>query len=614
MHRNILILCLALSPLALVQVTTAQVTTALATTLQGAAQKAVTSNPEVLQRWHAYRATQGERDAAFGGYLPRLDLSASKGRENRDDPLLDKNFTRQSASLTLTQMLYDGFATRNEVRRFDHALTVRLFELQEASETAALEAARAYIDVLRYRKLVGLAEENYVQHRSVFEQIQKKVQAGVGRRVDLEQAAGRLALAEANLLTETTNLHDVSARYMRVVGEKPGKGMEAFSNLTKAMPKDMPEALRSAQQANPALLAAVENVRSAQAAARVRDAAYQPRFDLRLKQEHGRNLNGYSGQHDNSTAEVVMSWNLFSGFSDRARSQQYAEQYNVARDIRDKTCRDIRQTVAIAFNDTRKLAEQLGYLDQHQLSIEKARDAYRKQFDIGQRTLLDLLDSENELFQARRAYSNAEHDLAIAYLRTHAGLGSLLATLGISRAADQPPIPASSWAAGEDAPEHCPPDDPQLYVANKEALNARALELLRETAPAPAQPEASAAPAMQSGPERAVAEALQAWSKAWSGRNMQAYLDAYASDFTPADAASRSAWAEKRKASILRPREISLDISDIKLSVQDERRVSTTFRQAYRSEHYGDVVQKTLDWQLKNGRWLIVGETSKPLK
>ena len=606
MPRHALLLCLLLA---------SSLVRAQALTLKDAAQKAVLSNPEVLQRWHAYKATQGERDAAFGGYLPRLDLSASKGREHRDDPLLDKNFTRQSTSLTLTQMLYDGFATRNEVKRFDQALLVRLFELQDASETAALEAARAFVDVQRYRKLVGLAEENYIQHRSVFEQIQKKVQAGVGRRVDLEQAAGRLALAEANLLTETSNLHDVSARYMRVVGDKPGKEMEAVANLTKAMPKDIAEALTAAQQRNPALLASVENVRSAQASARIRDAAYQPRFDLRLKQEHGRNLNGYSGQHDNSTAEVVMSWNLFSGFSDRARSQQYAEQYNVARDIRDKTCRDIRQNVAIAFNDTRKLTEQLGYLDQHQLSIEKARDAYRKQFDIGQRTLLDLLDSENELFQARRSYSNAEHDLAIAYLRTHAGLGSLLATLSISRATDQPPTP-EMWTAGEDAPEHCPPDDPKLYAANKEALNARALELLRETAPAPAQPVAAAAPAQatQPGPERAVAEALQAWSKAWSGRNVQAYLDAYAPDFNPADAATRSAWAEKRKASILRPREISLDISDIKLSVRDERRASTTFRQAYRSENYSDVVQKTLDWQLKNGHWLIVGETSKPLK
>lgn len=96
MRRNTIILCLALIPhMALAQVVT----------LQTAAQKAVLSNPEVLQRWHAYKATQGERDAAFGGYLPRLDLSASKGRDHRDDPLLKKDYTRNATTLTLTQML-----------------------------------------------------------------------------------------------------------------------------------------------------------------------------------------------------------------------------------------------------------------------------------------------------------------------------------------------------------------------------------------------------------------------------------------------------------------------------------------------------------------------------
>ena len=605
MPRNILMLCLALSPL---------LAQAQALTLQGAAQKAVLSNPEVLQRWHAYKAAQGERDAAFGGYLPRLDLSANRGRDHRDDPVLKKDYTRNATTLTLTQMLYDGFATRNEVKRFDHALAVRLFELQDASETAALEAARAYIDVLRYRRLVALAEENYVRHRSVFEQIQKKVQAGVGRRVDLEQAAGRLALAEANLLTETSNLHDVSARYMRVVGEQAPKEMDSLANLTKGMPKDMTEALAATQRGNPALLASIENVRSAYSAARVRDAAYQPRLDLRLKRDHDRNLNGYAGQHESSTAEVVLSWNLFNGLSDVARSRQYAEQHNVVKDLRDKTCRDVRQNVAIAFNDTRKLTEQLGYLDQHQLSIEKARDAYRKQFDIGQRSLLDLLDSENELFQSRRAYSNAEHDLAIAYLRTHAGVGKLLATLGVSKAGDPPPPEPEMWAAGEEAPENCPPDNPQLYVADKETLNARAQELLKELAPAAAASEAPAPPQSETTPERAVAEALKAWTTAWSDRNAQAYLDAYAPAFAPADGRTREAWAAKRKRALERAKEISLDIRDIKLAVRDARHASTVFRQAYRSEQFKDVVLKTLEWERVDGRWLIVGETAEAVK
>ena len=174
--RTVLSVCLGVAALGPVSVLAQQ------DTLKSVAQKAILSNPEVLQKWHAYQASVNEKDVAAGGYLPRVDLTAGIGREHRDDPLLKSDYSRRSATLSLTQMLYDGFATSNEVKRLDHARQVRYFELLDASESAALEAARAYLDVLRYRKLVNLAEDNYVRHRAVFEQIQKKAQAGVARQ------------------------------------------------------------------------------------------------------------------------------------------------------------------------------------------------------------------------------------------------------------------------------------------------------------------------------------------------------------------------------------------------------------------------------------------------
>ena len=84
-------------------------------------------------------------------------------------------------------MIFDGFATRNEVRRLSKAKLVRYYELLDSSENVALEAARAYLDVLRYRFLNNLAEDNYVQHKATYEQLLRRTQSGVGRRVDLEQ-------------------------------------------------------------------------------------------------------------------------------------------------------------------------------------------------------------------------------------------------------------------------------------------------------------------------------------------------------------------------------------------------------------------------------------------
>lgn len=575
-------------------------------TLKSAAQKAVLANPEVLQKWHAYQAADHEKDVAFGGYLPRLDVTSSYGHESRDDPLLKKDYTRRSTTISLTQTLYDGLGTRNEVLRLDHARQAKFFELLDASETAALEAAKAYLDVLRYRKLVALAEDNYVRHRAVFEQIQRKTQAGVGRKVDLEQASGRMALAESNLLTETSNLHDVSARYQRLVGEIPGREIAAPPPLTAAgMPLDVGNALSAAVAGNPAIQAAIETVRSADAAAAVRKAAYQPKVDLRLRNDRGSNLNGYIGPTDNRTAEVVLTWNLFNGFSDVARSHQYDDQIGVAKDFRDKTCRDVRQTAAIAFNDSRKLVEQMNYLDQHQLSTEKARDAYRKQFDIGQRTLLDLLDTENEFFQARRAYVNADYDLQIAHARSQASRGNLLKTLDLSRLGQDTVTDPTDWKTDGDAAEHCPAEAPIAIASDKAALNTRAAELLRDSAPPTSVP---ATGTTEAGTERDLAEALKGWAHAWMTRDVLSYLSYYAPTFVPSQGRSQAAWKADRQRIIGSAEVIKLDLSGIKVTSQDSSTATTTFVQAYQSPIYRDVVTKSLEWRKVGGKWLIQRE------
>ena len=403
-------------------------------TIQDAVKHAIESNPEVQARWHVFQASLYEQGVARAGYFPRVDLNTGVGRERLTLPHQPtQDYTRRGAILSLTQMLFDGFATRDEVARLGYTKLSRYYEVLDMSESTALEASRAYLDVLRYRELSRLAQENLAQHDQLFKQIEQRVLAGVGRRVDFEQAGGRLALAQSNILTEASNLHDVSARYQRVVGTLPPGEMIAPALLKQGIPPNVEEALKLAYQGNPAFNAAIESIRAAQADAHARQANFMPRVDLRARTEVGYNDNGIIGRRDTDVVEVVLNYNLFRGGADQALVRQYAERLSQAQDLRDKSCRDIRQTLEIAFNDIQNLSRQLGFLDQHQLSIEKAREAYRKQFDIGQRTLLDLLDTENEYFQARRAYVNATFEHAIAHMRTLAGMGKLLPALKVAR-------------------------------------------------------------------------------------------------------------------------------------------------------------------------------------
>lgn len=581
-------------------------------TLKEATQQAILTNPEVLNRWHAFEAAGAERDVAFGSYLPNVNLSAAAGRDQNDNRLTNNNLNRRSAALSLNQMLYDGFLTKSEVSRLDHTRLVRLFELYDASENTALEVVRAYTDILRFRKLTNLAEDNYVRHKTVFEQIQNKVKAGAGRRVDLEQISGRLALAEANLLTETSNLHDVSARYQRLVGVAPAKDLENPAPLIKDIPSNVKTALEAANQHHPSLLAAIENVRAVDKSVSARRAAYQPRVDLRLRTERGNNIENITGGTTNNTAEVVLSWNLFNGGSDQARVRQSADLLNLARDQRDKACRDIRQTLSIAYNDTRKLTEQLTFLDQHQLSIEKARDAYRQQFDIGQRSLLDVLDTENEVFQAKRAFTNAEFDLLQAYARTHAGMGTLYSALGISR---QTPAALPNLSDDNDQADrvvNCPTEAPTLYLVDKATLDARAAEGLNQEAPT--QPKIAPVAASQAAPvltasatalaKTAVITALKNWRDAWISLNPENYFAFYAPKYT-----SRESWKTARKARLLNAQKITLELNDIQVTMQDTKHATSVFEQSYSSAAYKDQLKKTLHWEEIGGKWLIVNET-----
>jgi adhesin transport system outer membrane protein len=462
-----------------VSVLAAMVSTAYAQpiTVKEAAQEAVLRNPEVQAKWHAYKEATETVGVAKGRYLPSLDLNAGIFREHKDDPASaggHRDFTSQGVELFLNQILFDGFYTRNEVKRLNYAQRVRYYELLDASENAALEAMRAYKDVLRNRESLRITKDNYIQHRAVYEQIQRKVKMGVARGVDLDQATGRLALAESNLQTTINNLQDVSARYQRVVGSLPPAEMAPLPKLDKDVPVQTAEALKKAYEFNPALAAANENIVSSLADVDVKRSRYYPRLDLQASQFWGQDQDGDDGNYDDARIGVALNYNLFNGGSDKAAERSAIERVSVSKDTRDKVCRDVRQTLTIAHTDITGLGKQMKHLKQHMVSTEKSRDAYRKQFDIGQRSLLDLLDTENEVLDSRLSYMAAQFEYDQAYARAHASMGTLLAAIGLQRL-DTPNLFDGKEKAEFDPDTICPPSTIGQLEVDKDKLFSDAM-------------------------------------------------------------------------------------------------------------------------------------------
>lgn len=449
-------------------------------------EKVISSNPEVQARYHDYLGAGYEQDVVKGGFLPKADIvSTYRDQEEMDGGISKRIGTavpRSNNELVLRQMIFDGFATSSEVNRLGHAKRVRFYELQAAMQDTTLEFMRSYIDTLRYRQLSDYAKTNYVVHRQLFDRIKERVDAGVARKVDLEQASGRLALAESNLLTESTNLHDVTARMQRLMGELPPATLEQPEFYKAGAEPTATDALRVAYLHNPNILSTSEDIQAAKDEVKTREAKYMPRLDLQARKNLGTSSDGRNSTSAADLLELTMNFNLFNGGSDKALVSQTIEKMNSATDQRDKACVDTRQLVTIAYNDIVQLKEQMEYRDRHQKAIENARGAYRKQFDIGQRTLLDLLDTENEYFQARRAYSNTEYDIQTAYTRLYASQGELLNKIGSTRQG----LPEVNREAYMDGANVCQAVAATQVNVDKEALLADAKPLSIAPKPMPA--------------------------------------------------------------------------------------------------------------------------------
>ncbi|WP_373973955.1 TolC family outer membrane protein [Chitinibacter sp. SCUT-21] len=574
-----------------------------ATSMKDAVEQTILKNPEVRAKWLQYKASGEEQNAAKGNYYPRVDLNGYTGLEKQERPFPNKgdtSFNHYGVNLELRQMLFDGFATQSEVRRLGYGKLTRYYELLAASDMAALETVNAYLDVLRYRELVSLAKENYAIHKETYDQIAERVNAGVGRRVDLETATGRLALAESNWLTQASNLHDVSARYERLTGAVPDAEMSKPAGFARNMPADA-AALKSQLGNNPQFKASVFNIRAARADAENKKSDYYPTFELRASQGLDWNRDNIDGSYKDGAVQLVMNYNLFRGGATKARASQYAEQLNIAYEMRDKTCRDIRQTTQIAWNDTFRLKEQLGYLDQHALATEKSRDAFRRQFDIGQRSLLDVLDTENELFEAKIAVVKGDYDYLLSHARVLAQTHQLLAALQLA--------PLESTGPEDDLGDNITDDE---RIACSGAM-IESVKLDRDAAMAARPPRAATpvptpevTPAPTAGTcDKAITDLVGNWSAAWSGKQLDTYLGFYAQKFEASGGRTRSDWEAKRRSRVSKEGAITLKLENQTCAMSGKERGEVTFTQHYTSKDYSDTVQKTLELVQEGGKWKI---------
>lgn len=393
---------------------------------------AIETNPDVQATWHTFYAAKHSLRVAKAGNKPTVDLVANTRYQDRNYGS-DTEFSSNDIEMVLTQSLYNGSRVKHEVNRFRQIQMVRYFEFANSVENAARETALAYLDVQQYQALVKLAQENLTTHEKVFSQIEEGVSAGVTRAADLEQINGRLALSESNVITDVNNLYDVSARFLRIVGRAPNEDLQEIPVQNIDLPNNLQEILEKTYRTSPSFFASMHNIEAEKLGVKTQKSNYKPQVDFIASYgSQGRDQFGLNNTITEGSVGLQFRYNLFRGGQDKASIKQAQEQVNVAKDLRDKTCRDVRQNIQIAFNEYTTSNRLLPVLNQHKLSSSRVKTAYKDQFDIGQRTLLDVLDAENEYFESSRAYIDAQFRQKQALINVLAEIGILVKSLEIS--------------------------------------------------------------------------------------------------------------------------------------------------------------------------------------
>lgn len=408
----------------------------LSLSLRDAVSTGVATNPEYGVVAASRRATDEELEQGKALYMPSVDLNADTGLEYTDDAGTratgddTETLWRYEVGATLTQMLFDGFDAKWEVERQKARVVSSANRVRETSELVGLAIVESYLEVLRQRQLLVIARQNVADHISILDQIQDGVSAGRSTSADLDQAKARLASARANETDTREALRRAEASYREEVGDEPGQ-LDMPEIPYAGLAADVNAEVEQTLAYSPTLDIFESDIEVAHAEAIQTRSTFYPQVDLQLNARQGDNQGGVEERDTSASALVVMNWNVYRGGADMARSREFLHRHQQAKESRAETARSVENDVRQTWASMVAAGERARHFAAQAEANTEVVKAYKDQFSLDRRTLLDVLDAQNELFVSRSNTINAEFLEVFAVYRLLALKGTLLPTLGI---------------------------------------------------------------------------------------------------------------------------------------------------------------------------------------
>jgi len=432
-------------------------TPAYAVELRDAVQAALNTNPEIRQAVANRVATQEERVQAQGLWYPRVSVEGSAGIRSLRNPtrrsigLADQTLYPIEGQLIVDQLLFNSGGREAEIKRQASRTDAAAARVEERSEFVALNVARTYIDYLLQQRLVAIAEDNATFHERLAGDLREGVSKGSISVADQQQAEERLQSARARVTEAREDLETAGITFRTLTG-MPIDSVSMPPDLSQFVPATLEEAEALARVNNPRVQEAIADLNTSREEIRAARAEIGPRVNLEGRARAGHDIDGFAGRTTDLQANVVLRWLLYNGGIKEANVR---EQRNRADEVHarlfDRT-RHAEEDVRTAWNRLQNQSRLVTELETQSRITDDLLLSYREQFNIGRRSLLDVLDAQNSRYNVQAQTETARLAKLYAQYRVLAAANKLIECLGVQ-------MPAAA-GGGERAQFHVNPIPP----------------------------------------------------------------------------------------------------------------------------------------------------------
>jgi adhesin transport system outer membrane protein len=414
-----------------------------ALTLEESIASALKTNPSIGQAIESRRATEWELRQARGLYLPRVDVEASAGARELDSParravgLVGSTLYPQEVGAIIQQSIIN-LGSRSEIEYQASRVDGASLRVLERSENIALQVALTYHEILLKERVLVLARDNIAFHDMLLGDI-RQAAGGTLTIADQRQAEERALAARAKSTEAAEELEAARIRFIKLVGQQPGMTSPVRS-LAAAVPPNLQQAVSTLAQRNPTIRLADADIDSAQSLVSKARADFWPTLGLELRARAGHDIDGVEDRTSDAQALIVFRWQLYNGVRDANIQEQIAR---VGEDWMRfyETQRAIEEELRTSYSRRTEQMQLLTFLEPQLAANRDVVQAYREQFTVGRRSLLDLLNAQNTYYSVQVLVETARSAVSFAEYRIVSADGRLLASL------NQTPPPESDASA-----------------------------------------------------------------------------------------------------------------------------------------------------------------------